>query len=561
MTCHAPIAAKIKGPGAHAPAAQGQCFACHEPHGGTRKALLKQDGNQLCATCHATIGKEGDHVHPPAEEKDCLSCHDPHGGTVAPALRRPVPELCSDCHELDDADLVAKHKGASLAKADCFSCHAPHASKRTGLLAQNAHPFFIEQECSKCHGATGAPGKANLAKPAATLCKTCHEIPKRSGAAVKTGAPAKGAAGATHVHPPAAEGRCTVCHTPHASDRTGLLADSPKRLCVTCHKDVVGSAAMTHGHPPARSGECATCHEPHESTRPALLTQDTSDLCGSCHKELMQRIKTQTPHGPAGKGWCFRCHASHGSNEPGMLKGPIGTVCSSCHDPDTPVMKTKHQGFAIAKADCVSCHDPHAQPVGKKGLLKPALHSPFARNQCSSCHGTEKTGAPAQPVAELCGTCHEPTKAWAKKAVIHAPLKTQDACVSCHAPHAGQARPALKLEGSKLCFTCHNRAMIEGKFTHKALDQGCATCHDPHATDASKLLTQDVDTLCRRCHMDMSKHFHPVSGKKDPRTGDPLTCVGCHTPHSGEFEHLLTHEPKRELCLQCHDTTMKKPGM
>jgi predicted CXXCH cytochrome family protein len=54
----------------------------------------------------------------------------------------------------------------------------------------------------------------------------------------------------------------------------------------------------------------------------------------------------------------------------------------------------------------------------------------------------------------------------------------------------------------------------------------------------------------------MSKHFHRVKGGTDPRTGEELNCTGCHRPHASDEVKLLSHEPKRELCLQCHDPTM-----
>jgi predicted CXXCH cytochrome family protein len=54
----------------------------------------------------------------------------------------------------------------------------------------------------------------------------------------------------------------------------------------------------------------------------------------------------------------------------------------------------------------------------------------------------------------------------------------------------------------------------------------------------------------------MTKHFHKVEGVKDPRTGQALTCTGRHLPHSSDQPALLTHEPTRELCIQCHDPSM-----
>ncbi|HEU4764969.1 MAG TPA: cytochrome c3 family protein, partial [Candidatus Eisenbacteria bacterium] len=273
---------------------------------------------------------------------------------------------------------------------------------------------------------------------------------------------------------------------------------------------------------------------------------------------LTDRIAKGAPHSPVGKGQCFKCHASHGSANEGMLAKSVNATCASCHGLAGPRLTNAHKGFSLAGKNCVSCHDPHVQPVGKKGLLQPALHAPFAKGDCAKCHGTATTGALAQRVPDLCYSCHGNTKAWSSKPVVHAPLKTDASCISCHAPHGGPATPVLKAEQSKLCFQCHDRKMVTGKFKHAALDEGCTACHDPHSSDRKKLLVNDVNTLCRGCHEDMSKHFHPTTGGKDPRTGDPLSCIGCHNPHSSAEDHLLTHEPKRALCIQCHDPSMQK---
>jgi predicted CXXCH cytochrome family protein len=38
-----------------------------------------------------------------------------------------------------------------------------------------------------------------------------------------------------------------------------------------------------------------------------------------------------------------------------------------------------------------------------------------------------------------------------------------------------------------------------------------------------------------------------------------MRCTSCHSPHSSDIEGLLSHDPKRELCVQCHDPSMAPP--
>ncbi len=81
------------------------------------------------------------------------------------------------------------------------------------------------------------------------------------------------------------------------------------------------------------------------------------------------------------------------------------------------------------------------------------------------------------------------------------------------------------------------------------------TCHQPHAGNTKNLLTDaDIMDLCMTCHEDApQKHYHPMGDKAtDPRTKQPVNCIGCHSPHSSEFKPLLIADKNRKLCILCH---------
>jgi predicted CXXCH cytochrome family protein len=261
-------------------------------------------------------------------------------------------------------------------------------------------------------------------------------------------------------------------------------------------------------------------------------------------------------------GRCLLCHAPHGSANEHMVVRPGAALCTGCHARKSPGMAAKHPGMNLAAVACSSCHDPHVQAKTAKGLLRPAQHLPFARRQCESCHTSRGSASLTAKGADLCLKCHETFRPVLARPVVHAPLRGEKACVACHDPHAGAAAPILAAKADQLCWRCHDRALVKGKQVHAALEQGCGSCHDPHASDHQRLLSRNVDDLCRTCHTDLSKHHHPTGGegaKPDARTGDPLTCVSCHRPHAGDEVALLTHEPKRELCAQCHDPGVAPP--
>jgi predicted CXXCH cytochrome family protein len=290
-----------------------------------------------------------------------------------------------------------------------------------------------------------------------------------------------------------------------------------------------------------------------------LLRRPAAELCGRCHGELAKRIRNDVPHGPVGQGRCLTCHAAHGSENEGMTRASASATCAGCHEPSNPILVKRHAGRTMTGADCTSCHDPHAQPKGRKGLMLASQHPPFALGQCASCHVSGSSTAVTAKPPELCYRCHETSRAWSAKASVHAPLRDRESCLACHGAHAGAGQRVTQKQGDGLCYGCHDAKLAQGAVVHKALEQGCKTCHDPHATDNPKLLTTSTDKLCRGCHADMSQHYHPVSGKIDPRTGKDLDCMGCHVPHAGEFKRLLSHDPNRELCIQCHDPNMERP--
>lgn len=84
----------------HMPLREGKmtCTSCHNPHGTTTPALLKDiSANDTCYRCHAE--KRGPFLwtHPPVLES-CMNCHDPHGSNHERMLKVAKPRLCQQCH-------------------------------------------------------------------------------------------------------------------------------------------------------------------------------------------------------------------------------------------------------------------------------------------------------------------------------------------------------------------------------------------------------------------------------------------------------------------------------
>jgi len=362
----------------------------------------------------------------------------------------------------------------SSAQNTCVTaqCHA------TILTAKNIHP--ATESCESCHEALSEQHPQKGVKTFKTnenlteVCATCHE----SVSSKKV------------VHPPVHEGSCTTCHDPHASEQAKLLVQPAQELCLTCHGDHTDFKVV---HGPAAAGECLSCHNPHESDQPALLTQAQPELCLGCHGDMADTLKMKNVH-PAIEAGCTSCHNPHGSGFPHLLASAGAAVCSDCHgDVLDSIQKSKTVHPPVQSGDCAKCHSPHASD-------HPKLLAMESKDLCISCHKNILTK---------------------EKTVVH-PAITEGDCTTCHNPHSSDQPKLLTAEYPsheytpysdqeyELCFTCHNRDMLQYPDTsfatnfrdgeknlhyvhvHQQKGRTCGFCHDVHASKNPKLIVDSV---------------------------------------------------------------------
>ncbi|OGQ34067.1 MAG: hypothetical protein A3F16_08400 [Deltaproteobacteria bacterium RIFCSPHIGHO2_12_FULL_43_9] len=131
--CHRDIKAKMLR-SSHHPVREGKmhCSSCHNPHGTVTKHNLKEDGNQLCYTCHADKRGPFLHEHPPVEE-NCSICHDPHGSRHMKLMKQKLPTLCQDCHDWSfhpgtpydlETSFGGTNPSARVVERGCLDCHS-----------------------------------------------------------------------------------------------------------------------------------------------------------------------------------------------------------------------------------------------------------------------------------------------------------------------------------------------------------------------------------------------------------------------------------------------------
>lgn len=384
----------------------------------------------------------------------------------------------------------------------------------------------------------------------ANLCARCHpEI-------VAPRAP-----GEAFLHKPVAEGRCLDCHRAHASSHKGLLVRGDAALCFRCHEDQAERQKEEFTHTPFRTGECIRCHEPHRGEYEKGLRGEGLNLCGSCHqdKEKVVEEGEWNLHAPFGMGECLLCHDAHAGAGIGNTVAAGSELCSSCHDLEDEGLAAGHMGLPMAGLACLSCHTPHATP--NEHMLRKVLHSPFEEQACDMCHDTEGDDPRTlfAEVPELCQTCHDDVSDMPGAASVHAPVR-EGRCLYCHMPHASEQPSLVRGDGRTLCLSCHQEMRERAdRSVAQHLDYPgvqCTSCHAPHVSGQRSLLKGDVIQTCATCHEQHLNFAHPMGEKAtDPNTGQPVDCLSCHDPHGTAFTFQLRDDPRRPLCLRCHNTT------
>lgn len=359
----------------HEPVIEGECLACHErvvsehPLKKGRSFKLVTDGAALCLECHDAFAPASGKLHIAVAEGECLACHNPHGGSKVGLLRAKgdLKVICFECHDAEPFEQAYVH--GPVAAGVCLECHDPHQSGYPALLLQDPksmclgchadlvdglenstliHAPLQDENCSACHEVHGAAFAHLLKDDGPKLCFACHEdlADKYNKAKTKHTALYR-------------EGNCGNCHAPHFANYASLLPEPEADVCLRCHgkDDFHRSKSLQnirteladkeHLHGPVSDGHCSACHDPHGSDHYRLLVaaypesfyapyrKGTYAFCLSCHEENMLRfpdtsIYTNFRDGkrnlhylhvadPRKGRSCRACHQSHASDGPKLV--------------------------------------------------------------------------------------------------------------------------------------------------------------------------------------------------------------------------------------------------
>ncbi len=132
--------------------AQLGCNTCHKVHGNKNQYLVRDDGENYCATCHTDVMAEfkSRSAHPLVTGNiKCASCHYPRD-IKDPMLARGIDWTCQNCHSEFAGPHPFEHPVTEtylFNGGGCTECHRPHGSPNDRLLAQPGNGV-----CLQCHG-------------------------------------------------------------------------------------------------------------------------------------------------------------------------------------------------------------------------------------------------------------------------------------------------------------------------------------------------------------------------------------------------------------------------
>jgi predicted CXXCH cytochrome family protein len=295
----------------HNPVEEGECIACHNPHGSPNKFQLIMKGGDLCFNCHDEEIITGEFVHGPAAVGGCIACHEAH---------------------TSDYEKNLKAKGTAL----CFMCHTDKAE--AFQTAEVIHKP-VEEECTGCHNPHSAKKKFLLSADSPRLCYSCHQDKKKwvDNILVQHGALET-------------DKSCLNCHDAHVSDIAKALILPPMDLCMSCHdkeykkekgkgvsniKKWLAENADHHG--PIKQKDCSGCHDPHGSNSFRILRNpypptfyasfniQSYNLCFSCHEKTIV-LNPETTKLTNFRNGAMNLHFKH------VNKPEKGRTCRACHE-------------------------------------------------------------------------------------------------------------------------------------------------------------------------------------------------------------------------------------
>ncbi len=245
---------------------------------------------------------------------------------------------------------------------------------------------------------------------------------------------------------------------------------------------------------------------------------------------------------------------AHPSFQSAVVSSAGADGCLRCHDTDSrvdiaAVFQSPH-GVAIdpqspfAQDQCESCHGPGSEH--SKRLRRGDVRPPMINFSKSHRFGDRDDMTELRN--QQCLNCHqEGMTSW--QGSQHHSMELE--CTQCHSIHVANDPIMQPSTQAEVCYQCHRSEKADSvKLTHHALDRGtmtCTDCHSPHDSENEHSLQHfTVNQTCYQCHADKRG---PFLWEHAPVTED---CTYCHEPH-GSVNSAMLNRRAPLLCQQCHN--------
>ena len=256
------------------------------------------------------------------------------------------------------------------------------------------------------------------------------------------------------------------------------------------------------------------------------------DVCKTCHEEVWDKHFAGTPHAALLKGGQHGCQSCHGPAQAHVEGGgdvtkiirfetltPAQTaaICTGCHQSSLETQNFSKSEHLANGVSCTSCHSPHNSTDVNFMLVKP---------QTTLCYG-----------------CHAAQKAEFARPYRHRVDVGLIQCSDCHNPHGTQTGHQVRAAAGQfaVCTKCHTDTMGPFVFEHAPVktDESCMSCHTPHGSTNPRLLqVNNVNFLCLRCHTpNMNGAAGRPVGPNHDQSAKYQACTMCHTQiHGSNFD-------------------------
>ncbi|MFZ1133371.1 MAG: DmsE family decaheme c-type cytochrome [Candidatus Korobacteraceae bacterium] len=315
----------------------------------------------------------------------------------------------------------------------------------------------------------------------------------------------------------------------HPRRRTTLLFMSAF-IAVCCL--IVAVDAQEHPNSPAPSpAPQASAALPSSSNGQYADT----DVCKTCHQEIWEKHFAGTPHSALLKGDQHGCQACHGPAQAHVDGG--GDV--------TKIIRFETLSPAQTVAICTKCHQSslETQNFSKSEHLANGV-------SCTSCHSPHKSSDVnfmlVKSQTELCFGCHAAQKAEFARPFRHRVDSGLVQCSDCHNPHGTQTGHQVRASAGQfaVCTKCHTDTMGPFVFEHAPVktDEACLSCHTPHGSSNPRLLqVNNINFLCLRCHTpNMNGAAGAPQGPAHNQSAKYQACTMCHTQiHGSNFSPVF----------------------